>query len=59
MKSTSDYNLIDCSEMGIADYLKNTRLNVPRWMNQNEAAAYKIGFERAREQCKLPPTIKK
>lgn len=47
-----DYNLFDCSVMGIADYLLSTVYKVPKWMNDNEARAYKVGFERARNQCK-------
>lgn len=52
MKSMPDYNLLDCSEMGIADHIRNTKMMVPKWMNDTETAAYKVGFNRAKEQCK-------
>lgn len=54
----SDYNLLDVSEMGIADYLRSTKMIVPKWMNENETRAYKVGFERARSQCKQDRTKK-
>jgi hypothetical protein len=49
-----NYNLFEVAVMGTADYLRDTRYSVPKWMNKTEAKAYKIGFERAREQCKSP-----
>lgn len=54
----NDYNLLDVSEMGIADYLRSTKMIVPKWMNENETRAYKVGFERARSQCKQDRTKK-
>lgn len=59
MQSMADYNLLDVSEMGISDYLRNTRMMAPRWMNENELKAYKIGFNRARELCKSENTQKR
>ena len=47
----NNYNLMECSVMGIADYLRSTKLKVPQWMNQIEVKAYRIGFERAKKQC--------
>ena len=47
----TDYNLFDCSVMGIADYFIYTKLIVPKWMNETEGKAYKIGFARAKAMC--------
>lgn len=47
-----NFDLIQCAIMGIADYLRNTKLSVPKWMNKVEAKAYKTGFNRAKNMCR-------
>jgi len=48
----NDYNLIECSIMGIADYIYSKSKVPPKWMNKRESAAWNIGYKRAIDQCK-------
>ena len=47
----NNYDLLECSIMGIADYIYNTSNRAPEWMNKDESKAWKIGYERAKRQC--------